>query len=359
MSQNSAGERTEKATSRKRRDARERGQVRKSSEVNTAFTLLLMFGVWQVFGSGFIGQMKGLLVQIFSSDVMGLEVTQANAGSILQGALWAFIFTMGPVLIAAVIVALLVNILQTGFLFSSKAMKPKFNRISPLQGFKRIFSSRSLMELGKSIVKTVVLGIIAYSEIERNLGVISGMMAGNVIDTAGQMISMIMGIAFKLGIALAIIAGFDYVYQWWKYEKDLRMTKQEVKDEHKRIEGDPQVKGRIRQKQRQIGLARMMQMLQEADVVITNPTHFAVALSYKEGKDIAPVVVAKGKDLVALRIREQAQACNIVVVENKPVARALFAACEVGDAIPPQMYQAVAEILAYLYRLKGSVAVGG
>jgi flagellar biosynthetic protein FlhB len=137
------------------------------------------------------------------------------------------------------------------------------------------------------------------------------------------------------------------------------MTKQEVKDEHKRIEGDPQVKSRIRQKQRQIGLARMMQMLREADVVITNPTHFAVALSYKEGKDMAPVVVAKGKDLVALRIREQAASYNIVIVENKPVARALFAACEVGDTIPPQMYQAVAEILAYLYRLKGSVAVGG
>jgi flagellar biosynthetic protein FlhB len=266
---------------------------------------------------------------------------------------------MAPVLVAAVIVALLVNFLQTGLLFSAKAAKPKFNRISPLQGFKRIFSSRSLMQLGASIVKTVVLGLIAYTEIEQNLGFFSNMMGGDVIEMAGQMISIMMGMAFKVGIALAIIAGFDYVYQWWKYEKDLRMTKQEVKDEHKRIEGDPQVKSRIRQKQRQIGLARMMQMLEEADVVITNPTHFAVALTYEEGKDAAPVVVAKGKDLVALRIREQAVAYNIVIVENKPVARALYAACEIGEAIPAQMYQAVAEILAYLYRLRGTAAVGG
>ena len=359
MSQKTAGERTEKATPRKRKDARERGQVRKSNEVNTALTLLLMFGVWQVFGAGFLQQMKGLLVHFFSPQVAQGNLTQANASVMLQDAVLAFLLTLAPVLVAAAIVALLVNFLQTGLLFSAKAEKPKFNRISPLQGFKRIFSSRSLMQLGKSIVKTIVLGIIAYSEIELNLGFFSNMMGGDVIEMAGQMISIIMGMAFKLGIALAIIAGFDYVYQWWKYEKDLRMTKQEVKDEHKRIEGDPQVKSRIRQKQRQIGLARMMQMLREADVVITNPTHFAVALSYEEGKDAAPVVVAKGADLVALRIREQAAAYDIVIVENKPVARALYAACEIGSAIPPQMYQAVAEILAYLYRLRGTAAVGG
>jgi len=359
MSQKTAGERTEKATPRKRKEARERGQVRKSNEVNTALALLIMFGVWQVFGGGILQQMKGLLLHFFSPEVAHRSLTQANAGVMLQDAVLAFIITLSPVLIAAVLAALLVNFLQTGLLFSSKAAKPKLNRISPLQGFKRIFSTRSLMQLGKSILKMVVLGLIAYSEIEQNLGVFSNMMAGNVVEMAGQIISAIMGLAFKLGIALAIIAGFDYVYQWWKYEKDLRMTKQEVKDEYKRVEGDPQVKGRIRQKQRQIGLARMMQMLREADVVITNPTHYAVALRYEEGRDEAPTVVAKGKDLVALRIREQAAEYNIVTVENKPVARALYAACEIGEAIPPQMYQAVAEILAYLYRLRGTAAVGG
>ncbi len=243
MSQKTAGERTEKATPRKRKEARERGQVRKSNEVNTALALLIMFGVWQVFGGGILQQMKGLLLHFFSPGVAHRSLTQANAGVMLQDAVLAFIITLSPVLIAAVLAALLVNFLQTGLLFSSKAAKPKLNRISPLQGFKRIFSTRSLMQLGKSILKMVVLGLIAYSEIEQNLGVFSNMMAGNVVEMAGQIISAIMGLAFKLGIALAIIAGFDYVYQWWKYEKDLRMTKQEVKDEYKRVEGDRRSRG--------------------------------------------------------------------------------------------------------------------
>jgi flagellar biosynthetic protein FlhB len=358
MSQNSAGERTEKATPRKRKDARERGQVRKSSEVNTALMLLVLFGVLQIFGGSFIGQLKRICQQFLSAGVLNLQVTPSGAGNVLQGAILDTMSALAPLFIAAVLAGLVVNILQSGFLFSSKAMRPKFSRINPLQGFKRIFSTRSLMELFKSILKIAVLGVIAYDEVSSSLSRMGTMMSGSVADTAGVMLGMVLGLAFKLRIALAIIAGFDYLYQWWRFEKDLRMTKQEVKEEHKRIEGDPQVKGRIRQKQRQIGLARMMQMLKEADVVITNPTHYAVALSYKEGKSAAPVVVAKGKDLVAYRIREQARAYDIAVVENKPVARALYAACEIGDMIPPGMYQAVAEILAYLYRLKDAKAVG-
>ena len=359
MSQNSAGERTEKATPKKRKDARERGQVRKSAEANTALGLLLMFGVFKIFGGELIRQMKNIVGWVGSADVVNQQVTQANATVYLNNAIVAFGTAILPFLAAAALIALAVNVLQTGFIFSSKAMRPKFNRISPIQGFKRIFSSRSVMEMLKAILKTIILGVLAYNEITANLERITGMIGGNAVEMAGVMLEIMLQIAFKMCIGLVIIAGFDYVYQWWRYEKDLRMTKQEVKDEFKRIEGDPQVKGRIRQKQRQLGLARMMQMLKEADVVITNPTHFAVGLSYKEGKDVAPMVVAKGKDLIALRIREEAQALKIVVVENKPVARALYAACEIGDVIPPEMYQAVAEILAYLYRLRDAQTVGG
>lgn len=359
MSQTTAGERTEKATPKKRRDARERGQVRKSNEVNTALSLLIMFGVWQVAGNGIISGIKDMTTYYLSGAVLTTSVTQSSSASYLSNAMINILTVLAPLLIAAFIIAMVVNIMQTGFLLSAKSMRPKMNRISPIQGFKRIFSSRSLMEMGKSILKTILLAVLAYGEISNNVELLSNVMGVSVADTLAILFSMMMNLAFKMSIALLIIAGFDFLYQWWKYEKDLKMTKQEVKDENKRIEGDPQIKGQIRQKQRMMGMARMMKNLEEADVVITNPTHFAVALSYKESKNVAPVVMAKGADFVALKIKEKAYELRIDVVENKPLARALYAHCEIGDVIPPEMYQAVAEVLAYLYRLKEQTNTGG
>lgn len=353
MSSNSSGERTEKATPKKRQDARKEGQLLRSTELNTAFMLLLMFGVLQIFGGSIMRQSGKLFEQFLAVDYSGVEhITVGNLRSTFITAVINLLLMIWPFLAAGVIGGVLINVLQTGPLFLPSMLKPKFSRMSPLQGFKRMFSTRSLVEMVKSTAKIVVLAWIVYSEINGSIRDIPKMMGANALLSGKRVFSLAMSTAFKVGIALAIIALFDYIFQWWKYEKDLRMTKQEVKDEYKQIEGNPLIKGQIRKKQREIGMMRMMQSVPSADVVITNPTHYAVALQYDERKHAAPTVVAKGKDFIALKIREKAKECQIDIVENKAVAQALYFYCEVGDVIPEDMYQAVAEILAYLYRIK-------
>lgn len=353
MSPQQSGEKTEKATPKKKREARERGQVFKSLELITAFSLMVMFGALAVFGSTMADSIKKLITGYFSAgrdipDVM----TVSTAGPLLGKAFTQLGLIMLPILGAALIGGVVFNFLQTGFLFSSKALKPKMERISMVQGFKRIFSKRTLIDFLKSIIKITVLGWVAYSEYQNRLKDMPMMMWENVFSSIQATIDILMSVAFNLAIALAILAPFDFLYQWWKYQKDLMMTKQEVRDEYKLTEGDPQIKGKIRQKQRQMASMRMMQAVADADVVITNPTHYAVALSYKEGRHNAPVVVAKGKDFVARRIKERAAELNIEIVENKAVAQYLYFFCEINDEVPEDMYQAVAEILAYVYRLK-------
>jgi flagellar biosynthetic protein FlhB len=262
---------------------------------------------------------------------------------------------MAPILLAAFIGALVFNYLQVGFLFTTKAMAPKFERVSMIAGFKRIFSKRTLVELAKSIIKIAILGVVGYNEYTARMKDMPPLMWDSLATSIQAAVDILIAVAFKLAIALAIFAPFDFLYQWIKYEKDLKMTKQEVRDEYKLTEGNPQIKSRIRQKQRQMSAMRMMQAVPDADVVITNPTHYAVALKYDEKSNSAPIVLAKGKDFIAKKIREKAAECRIEIVENKPLAQYLFFFCEVGDEVPEDMYQAVAEILAYVYKLKNRV----
>ncbi|MEA5058901.1 MAG: flagellar biosynthesis protein FlhB [Candidatus Pelethousia sp.] len=349
----SGGERTEKATPKKRKDARERGQVRKSNELVTAVMLLLLFGALRLFGPGMWERMAALMRAGLKGQLaMGEALESGEIPSLLARGALELGLTILPILGVAFLGAAAVNLIQVGFLFSSKALAPKMDRLNPIKGLQRIFSLHTLYEMGKSIGKILLIGFIAYTKymaaMER-----FGTAAWKDSREAGALILfLITDAGLTVGLALLILAGVDYFYQWWKYEKDLRMTKYEVKLEYKQQEGDPQIKGRIRQKQRQMAMMRMMQAVPEADVVITNPTHYAVALKYDDGKAKAPIVTAKGQGFVAQRIKEIAREHGVELVENRPVAQGLYQMCEIGSEVPFELYQAVAEILAYVYKLK-------
>jgi len=345
------GDKTEKATPRRKREAREKGQVVKSTELSTALSLAVMFGVLAIFGGYMVDGMLDMLRHFFSGA--GPErLTIASVQASFKDATIMFITVMLPLMGAALVSGVVFNVLQSGFVFTTKTLSPKLDRINPISGFKRIFSRRTLMDLLKAILKTAVLGYVAYTEFKNRMGGFPTLMGLEVASASASFVETIIAVAFKLAIAMAIIGPFDFLYQWWRHNKDLMMTKEEVKEEYKLTEGNPQTKSRISQKQRQMSRMRMMQAVADADVVITNPTHYAVVLSYKEEKNSAPVVVAKGKDHMAQKIKERARECSVEIVENPPLARALYFFCEVGDEIPEDLYKAVAEVLAYVYRMK-------
>jgi flagellar biosynthetic protein FlhB len=326
-------------------------------EVIAAVSLLAMFAGFKVLGPYLISQFAALLTRYLSGDVLLAYQTLNidNLTSILAGALLAFAMIAVPILFIALLIGVLANVMQVGFMFSTKALAPKMDRINPLQGMKRLFSSRTLYELAKSLIKITLIVIIAYSAYTNNMQNFPKMMTSDLLSSISKMVELIINTAFTLCIALLILSVFDYAYQWWRHEKDLRMTKYEVKLEYKQQEGDPQLKSKIQQKQRQMAMMRMMQSVPEADVVITNPTHFAVALKYDQQNSSAPVVLAKGKDYVAQKIKDIAKDHKIEIVENKPVAQSLFRSCEIGKEIPLELYAAVAEILAYVYKLKNKL----
>lgn len=263
-----------------------------------------------------------------------------------------FLKMVAPVFGIAVITALLAGYSQVGFLFTTETLGMKFSRISPLNGFKRIFSSRALVELLKALLKVTIVSLVAFSYIKGEVLNIMNLMHLELRSAAVYIATVSLNMAIRVCVALIIIGVLDYIYQWWEYEKSLRMTKQEVKEEYKQLEGNPEIKSKIKQKQRQISMRRMLQDVPKADVVITNPTHFAVAVKYDAKLSDAPVVVAKGQDFIAQRIKEVAKESNVEIVENRPLARSLYETVEIGAAIPPELYQAVAEVLAFVYSLK-------
>ena len=352
------GEKTEKATSKKRRDARKKGQVRRSTEVNVAFCSIIMFGllffIWETYTDQLVGVLMEFLgPQSLSRAFDGMSTNEVVA--LLNRIMVKIATIMLPIMAVAMVAGVAANILQFGFLFTTENLGMKLNRISPLSGFKRMFSSRTLVELLKSILKIIILGFIAYNEYLKLLDGFRNYIGLDLYTTFIQIMRDAFMLALRMCLALVVIAAADFFFQWWKFEKDLKMTKQEVKDEYKMMEGDPQIKGKIKQKQRQMSMMRMMSRVPEADVVITNPTHYAVALKYDDKVRAAPVVIAKGQDYIARKIREVAQENNIQIVENPPIAQALYAMCEVDDEIPADLYQAVADILVFVYKQKGKI----
>ncbi len=262
-----------------------------------------------------------------------------------------FAKSAGPLLLITVVVAIAATFAQTRGLVTGELLRPKFNRISPLQGFKRLFSLRSIIEAVKGILKIVILLWLIYTCISDLIIVSSSYLYMDIHEACKHIFNAIFSMMLKVGLAFLVLAAFDFLYQWWDYEREMKMSKQEIKEEYKQTEGDPQVKGKIKELQRRMAQQRMMQQVPQADVVIRNPTHFAVALRYKLGEDEAPVVLAKGQDFMAQRIVAVAEEHKIAVVENVAVARALYANTEVGREIPPMLYGAVAEVMVFLYKL--------
>jgi flagellar biosynthetic protein FlhB len=260
-----------------------------------------------------------------------------------------------PLMLVSIVAGLLINLIQVGFLFTTKPLKPELKKLSPVSGLKRMFSSRTLVELFKSILKIVVLGLIAYNGFVNLMADFPQFVGRGLYESLFMIFNNAVILGLQMCIAMLFISLADFRFQHWKHEKDLRMTKQEVKDEFKNMEGDPKIKGKIRHKQRQMSAMRMMSRVPEADVVITNPTHYAVALKYEDGAKSAPIVLAKGIDFIALKIREVAMEHNIELVEDKPLAQSLYSMCEIDDEIPAELYQAVADILVFVYRQKGKI----
>ena len=346
-------EKTEKATPKRRREAREKGQVAKSREVISAVLLFLMFLCLKFFSAYIYGHLKNKTIKFFTiyNDIEKLYDT-SNFRSIIVNCIMSFMLIMLPIFGIAILASLLANYLQVGFVFSTKPLMPNFNKLNPIEGLKRIFSKNSLVELFKASFKILFIGYFIYDFLRDNYMMIINFLHMDINSSLAFMGNTIISIGIRASIVLLVLAIFDYAYQLWEYEKNLRMSKQEVKEEYKQVEGNPQIKSRIREKQRQLSLRRMMAEIPKADVIITNPTHYAVALKYDANTSDAPVVIAKGKDLIAFRIKDKARESNIPIVENKAIAQALYNTTDIGQQIPEEMYQAVAEILAFVYSLK-------
>jgi flagellar biosynthesis protein FlhB len=351
--ESNSGERTEKATPKKRKDAREKGQVLKSTELISAGSLLVMFFTVKAL----FGTMTNNLMSFSKSYLDGAQMVSGTftintVAAVMQNAVYSFLMIVLPILAIALGVGVLLNVVQVGMFFSTKSMGFKMERLSIAEGIKRLFSGRVLFELMKTFIKVGIIILVGYIYVTSNMTAFAMLMASGLQTSLVEGGNIIINAGLAASGAFGGIAALDYFFQRRKHEKDLMMTKYEVKLEYKQQEGDPIIKGAIRQKQRQMAMMRMMQNVPEADVVITNPTHFAVALSYKESEASAPKVVAKGRDLVAQRIKEIAREHKIEIVENREMAQSLFKFCEVGDLIPVSMYQAVAEILAAIYKMK-------
>jgi flagellar biosynthetic protein FlhB len=353
------GEKTEKATSKKREDARDKGNVLKSTEIITALILLTSFFTIRTLAGFIYKQMSGFLIRVISEHSIAQDNFTLNGlYDLFLDGLAAFILTVGPILAVVLLTAFIANVAQVGFHFSTEAISFKPNKINPINGFKRMFSMKNTVNLLKSLLKVLIVGMLAYTYIRGKLdGILMMLRVSDIFAIVKMGIDLVFGLAFQICVALLILAFFDYGYQWWQYEKDLKMTKQEVKEEYKQMEGDPKIKSKIKEKQRQISMQRMMSDVPKADVVITNPTHFAVAVKYDLGVADAPVVLAKGQDYLAYRIRQIAKESGVEIVENKPLARSLYESAEIGEKIPVELYQAVAEVLAFVYNLKNKKIV--
>lgn len=343
---------TEKATPKKRQDERKKGNIFQSTDVVSALSVLAIFVVVKQELPSVYRYLSNLLIQFISYLRTVGTLREDFAMDIFRQTVAAVLLITAPVMAAAVLAAVLATGVQTKFKLSRERIKFKMSNISPLQGIKRMFSMRSVMDLVKSLLKTVAIGFVIFSKVKSIYGNCIAMISEDVLQATIDIFQSIMDMVIQISVVFIAIAAFDYLYQWWEYERNIRMTKQEIKEEYKQLEGSPEIKGRIRQQQRSMARNRMMQQVPEADVVIRNPTHFAVALRYDPQKDNAPVVLAKGQDYVALKIIEIAERCKIPMKENRPLARALYASTEVNMEIPPEFYNALAEIMAWVYQLK-------
>ena len=354
------GEKTEAATTKKLEDARKEGKVAKSVELTAAVSLIATFLTIKIFVS-FVGVrfinifnwIYTILPEIVHMDRDGL--TEHTVTLLLRDVFFQMLIIVLPFMAIGFIVAFVVNVVQVKWKVTGKPLEPKFNKLNPVNGFKRIFSKEALFNLVKSIAKIVIIFYVAYKSVKDQAGAIFILYEMNLNQAISLVGQIIIDTGIKLSFVYLIVGLADFIFQKRKFAEDMKMTKQEVKDEYKNTEGDPQIKGKQRRRMMEVSQRRMMADVPKADVVITNPTHIAVALSYNSDESVAPKVVAKGEDYLAQKIKDVAKEADVPIVENKPLARMLNATVDVGQEIPPELYQAVAEILAVVYKNKGRV----
>lgn len=344
-------EKTEAPTSKRRQQAREDGNVARSPDLSGAGLLAGVLVMLYIVGNTMFHSLRLMMQSMLGGTALGDPVSNDSSAWLIMVIGWECGKMMLPLMLGICLMGVVANMLQVGVMFSVKAIQPSFGKLNPIKGLSQIFSMRGMMRLAMSMVKVILVSVVAYICIRLDYPKILGLVqlsAGEAFMAASEMVYYL---AWKIVAVLLIIALLDYGFQRWQHERDLKMTKQEVKDEMRQMEGDPQVKARRMQVARQLAMQRMAQAVPKADVVVTNPTHYAVALEYKDKRMGAPVVVAKGVDHMALRLRQLAMQHEVPIVEKRELARALYRETEVGQEISPQYYTAVAEILAYVYRL--------
>ncbi len=344
-------ERTERATPRKREEARKKGQVARSREVVSAAVLSACLICLYFQASGTMERLMNMMRSAFRRSI-AVTLNADTVPALFSQTVLEVLILLAPLFLTVVLAGLAANTFQVGFQITAESVTPKLSKINPLEGFKRLFSLQSLMELVKSVMKLAIVGFVAYLSVRSELGQIIPLMDQSTPDIIRFIGRMSFRILATTCVILAVLAILDYAYQRWEHERNLRMSRQELKDETKETEGDPLIKSRIRRIQQEMARKRMMAAVPKADVVITNPTHLAVAIQYDPERMAAPTVVAKGRGFVAATIREVAERSGVPVIENKPVAQVLYKMVDVSGVIPENLYKAVAEILAFVYRLR-------
>jgi flagellar biosynthetic protein FlhB len=357
MAEQSFEEKTEQPTPKKRQELKEKGEVAKSKELPSVAVLLAALISLSLFGSFMYNHIQIIMKGAFSLS----SIHNFNTPEFLkfaQNIIGRFIILLSPLFAAIFITAILSNVMQVGFILSGESITPKLSKIDPIKGFGRLFSKQAFMEFIKSLLKLTIVGGIAYLTVKsemKNFALLSDMQLNSIFV---YILKIFFKIFIRCSLAMIILVVIDYAFQRWEFENRIKMTKQEVKDEFKKSEGDPLIKSRIKSIQMEMARKRMMQDVPEADVVITNPTHFAVALKYDSSTMNAPKVIAKGSRKIAEKIKDVASKHGIPILENKELARNLYSLVEVGQEIPPALYQTIAELLAYVYRLKSKYAHG-
>ncbi len=353
MAGGSTQDKTEQATPKKREDARKKGQIAHSREIPSVMVLLTALMVFYFAGSWMFGRLSEIMIatfhQLFQADFK-IETAQALLGDLL-GKIFVL---LAPLVTGVALAGIFSNVIQTGFLITGEPLSPKLSKLNPINGIKRLFSLRSFVEVVKAILKVIIIGGMAYVMLRGEMDQIPALVQLDIADILSFMGQMALKLGFYTCLVLILLAAIDFVFQQYQHGRDLRMSKQEVKDEHKQREGDPMVRSRIRAIQREMAMQRMMESVPDATVVITNPTHLAIALKFDRSMQ-APMVVAKGAGVIAERIRAIAKENDVPIIEEKPLARTLYKSVEIDQYIPAELYHAVAEILAYVYRLKGLV----
>ena len=344
-------DKTEEATPKRKSEARKKGQVAKSPDLSSVAELLIVFVLLNSLGSWLYQELTIYLKQSLAPTVLNDALSETGLKDLYLKQVIFFGKFFLPLGFGAILVGVLVNVLQVGVLFTIEPLKPQFSRINPLSGLKRLFSVQGLVELVKSVVKLVIIAYLAYTSIKDKLLIFLNTIHQTPFEVGKIIWDLIFSIALRICLFLLLLAGLDYLYQRFEHRKSMRMSKQDIKEESKQTDGNPLIKNKIRQRQRQIATQRMMQEVPKADVVITNPTHLAIALRYEPGM-AAPKVVAKGAGVIAQRIKEIAIEHQVTIVENKPLARALYPNVEINEIVPEEFFQAVAEVLAFVYRLK-------